>query len=36
MRHIVVDGDCIESIACQYGLEDSGAIGDDPEWARAA
>lgn len=30
MKHVVVDGDCIQSIACQYGLEDSSAIWDDP------
>jgi N-acetylmuramoyl-L-alanine amidase len=30
MKHTVADGDCIESIACQYGLEESSAIWDDP------
>jgi hypothetical protein len=30
MKHIVVDGDCINSIAAQYGFADGEAILADP------
>jgi hypothetical protein len=31
MKHIVVDGDCIQSIAAQYGFEDGSDIWNDPQ-----
>lgn len=31
MKHVVVDGDCVESIAAQYGFADGKRIKDCPE-----
>jgi len=31
MKHIVIDGDCIESIAAQYGIDDSDVIMNHPQ-----
>jgi N-acetylmuramoyl-L-alanine amidase len=31
MKHIVVDGDCIQSIAAQYGFADGSDIWNDPQ-----
>ena len=31
MKHIVIDGDCIESIAAQYGIDDSDDIMNHPQ-----
>jgi N-acetylmuramoyl-L-alanine amidase len=31
MKYIVVDGDCIQSIAAQYGFEDGSDIWNDPQ-----
>jgi hypothetical protein len=31
MKHIVTDGECIESVAVCYGFEDSSTILDHPE-----